>query len=102
MKEAATIATHDFELAANGVNEIPGREGAAGALRLFQERHVLDAFLAQLGDPGEIFRIEQLAQLFELAYMSPEQARCKAVDTNRRLGLRLECAPRTGEFLSQV
>ena len=67
MKVAATIAAHDFELSVDSLNDISGGEGFAHVLGIFQEGQIVEAFLAELADPGGIGLGEAIAEFFELA-----------------------------------
>ena len=55
MKEAATVATHDLELAIDGFDEIGGTEGPAHVFGIVQESQVVGSLLTEFMDPAGIF-----------------------------------------------
>ena len=95
MKKAATVATHDFELAVDGLDEVGGRERAAHLFGILQEGEIVRSLLAKLGDPAGIFIGKMITELFELAVTDFEVPsgfdRTPSVLELERVGLRKMC-----------
>ena len=67
VKVAATVATHDLELAVNSLDDVCGGEGFPHVFGVFQKRQEVRSLLVELADPGGIGVGESVTEFFELA-----------------------------------
>ena len=66
MEVAAAVATHDFQLAVDGFNDVGGREGFSDRVGILQERQIVLALLAEVCDPRGIELGEAITKILEL------------------------------------
>src|SRR5262245_16685366 len=66
MKVPTAVATHDFELAVDGFDDVGCGKGFAHVLGIFQKSQIVFAFFAQFGNPGGIGFAEAIAEFLKL------------------------------------
>ena len=66
MEVPTAIATHDFELAVDGFDEVGGGKRFAHIFGILQEGEIVRALFAQFSDPGGVSLHKAIAEFFKL------------------------------------